>query len=804
MQNGAWFWATTGLLAAYGAVILYFVWRGAVRTRSLSDYAIGSQGFSPVVVGLSLAASVTSAATFIINPGFVAMYGWSAFLAMSVALPLGLVISLIVLTRQFRRYGTLVKALTLAQWVGSRYESAAFARWMAVLSMLLLTFIVLICVGLTKVIAQALGAAEWGVLLGLVVFVFGYMMFGGANSLVYTNTVQALLMLLVAIVMLGSGWEHMRGGMDGFWAKLAAIDPVLTAPVNPHSPLFRDWFEVAFCNFVVGVAIVCQPHIVTRSLMLRDEGDVNRYLLVAIAAETVFFAVLWVGFYARLQFPELSREGIPLKMDGIVPLYVVSVFSVGAGLLVVMGLLSAGLSTLESLIQSLSTTLTADLIALLRGRSFLEGGAEGVRRTNALHKAVIVLVGMAAAAWSYDQLLHPNLSVGILAQNGVYAFFSSAFVPVLFGIFFKKPPKMAAFSASVTAVLVHFAVYYGALTPYTQGVVRNPAVAATCAILASLAVGLAIYFFYEKKRLALPLLLAGSAAFAQGTMDNIPYPVETRTVELPSGIRIAYTDTDSGATAILMVHGLGSNLKCWQKNTAELRGRYRCIALDLPGYGRSSGGGHYPYDMAFYAEVLIEFKAALGLKDLVLMGHSMGGQISVHVLLRDPGFARALVLLAPAGFETFNEQEQAWFSMVYTPALLKATPPAQIRKNFELNFTRFPDDAEFMVQDRMALRETPAYDAYCEMIPRCVAGMLNQPVFERLHELQLPVLVAFGEDDKLIPNRILHKDLSTEQVAKAGQGWLPNSQLLLLPACGHFVQWECASLLNRAILDFLS
>ncbi|MBK9337174.1 MAG: hypothetical protein IPM98_11605 [Lewinellaceae bacterium] len=71
--------ATTLLLTAYAAVLLFFVVRAARRTRSLADYAVGSQRFSPVVVGLSLAASVTSAATFIINPGFVALYGWSAF-----------------------------------------------------------------------------------------------------------------------------------------------------------------------------------------------------------------------------------------------------------------------------------------------------------------------------------------------------------------------------------------------------------------------------------------------------------------------------------------------------------------------------------------------------------------------------------------------------------------------------------------------------------------------------------------------------------------------------------------------------
>jgi hypothetical protein len=63
--------ATVLLLVAYAGVMLFFAIRGARRTRSLADYALGSKGFSPLVVGLSLAAGITSAATFI---GHVADY----------------------------------------------------------------------------------------------------------------------------------------------------------------------------------------------------------------------------------------------------------------------------------------------------------------------------------------------------------------------------------------------------------------------------------------------------------------------------------------------------------------------------------------------------------------------------------------------------------------------------------------------------------------------------------------------------------------------------------------------------------
>jgi sodium/pantothenate symporter len=162
-----------------------------------------------------------------------------------------------------------------------------------------------------------------------------------------------------------------------------------------------------------------------------------------------------------------------------------------AGLLVILGLLSAGLSTLEGLIQSLSTTITADLIRPLSG-NYLSDEIKGPGRTITLNRIVIAVMAVATIVLSYQQLLYPKLSVGILAQNGVYAYFSAAFVPVLLGIFGKQVPKAAPIAASVTAILVHFSVYYGGLTPYTIGLVRNPAVSAALAILAALVVGLGI------------------------------------------------------------------------------------------------------------------------------------------------------------------------------------------------------------------------------------------------------------------------------------------------------------------------
>jgi sodium/pantothenate symporter len=487
------------LIILYMLAILYFVIRGALKTKTISDYAVGNIAFSPIFVGLSLAASMTSAATFIINPGFIALYGVSGVISYAIVLPIAAMISLIVLTFGFRKYGSVVKALTMAQWIGKRYQSKGFSLFFGFLSLLLITFIVLIVVGLAKILSKTLNLNEICILVGIIIFIFGYMMFGGANSMVYTNSIQAILMLIVAFIVIGSGYEHFSNGIHGFLDKLSNIDPNLASATNPASFLFRDYFEIIFCQIVVGVAIVCQPHIITKSLLLKTDADVKKYLTAGVIAELIFFFVVVAGLYARLTFPDLTVNNVPLKMDGIMSAYVVREFPVYIGLIVVMGLISAGISTLEGLIQSLSSTVTSDIIKPLFGKLLPEDESKRNAVEIAINKVVIVMLGIVSGFIAYDQLVAPNLSVGIFAQNGVYAYFAAAFVPVLFGTFLKDVPKQATFLASITAIIVHFSVYYGGITHYMQAPVRNPAIAATLAIIASLVVGEFAYVIFRNR-----------------------------------------------------------------------------------------------------------------------------------------------------------------------------------------------------------------------------------------------------------------------------------------------------------------
>ena len=289
------------------------------------------------------------------------------------------------------------------------------------------------------------------------------------------------------------------------------------------------------------------------------------------------------------------------------------------------------------------------------------------------------------------------------------------------------------------------------------------------------------------------------------SMLDFKYPYKTKFVELSNDIKIAYVDEGKGDKTLIFIHGLGSYLPAWKKNIEVLKSDYRCVALDLPGYPKSSKGD-YAYNMTFFADVVVEMITELKLKNPVLVGHSMGGQVAMTAALNSENIIQNLILIDPAGIETFTEKEATILKSVLTPEGVKNTSVEQIKKNFDVNFAAgvTPEDALFMYNDRLYMRDTETeYEHYCNMIPKCVSGMLNEPVFERLKDISVPTLILFGEQDYLIPNKYLHPTLTTQQVAESAASQIAKNQLFMIPNAGHFAMWDNAKMVNAKIQHFL-
>ena len=304
--------------------------------------------------------------------------------------------------------------------------------------------------------------------------------------------------------------------------------------------------------------------------------------------------------------------------------------------------------------------------------------------------------------------------------------------------------------------------------------------------------------------MSLLLLLAACSPYGNLTkmeFDDLNYPFPVNYLKLDDGRSIAYVDEGKGKHTIIFIHGLGSYLPAWKKNIEVLKNDYRCIAIDLPGYGKSSKEIHSG-QMEFYADVVYEFTQKLGINKFVIAGHSMGGQIGMVTALKYPDVISGLILVAPAGFEEFHEGQKQWFREVMTVDGVALTSNQQIRTNLFSNFYNMPNDAEFMITDRIAMKGARDFENYCYAVVQSVNGMVNQPVLDHLSKIEQPVLILFGEDDQLIPNPYLNPGF-TEDIAKNGHSKLPKSKLVMIKNCGHFAQYEKPDVVNSEIKNFL-
>jgi SSS family solute:Na+ symporter/sodium/pantothenate symporter len=451
------------LIGGYALLVYWLSWVGMRKTSSAEGFAIGNKDMSPVLVGITLAASISSTATFVINPGFVYVHGVSAYVHFGIAGSLGIMAAFIVLTRGFLRVGEAQGSLTIPQWIYQRYQSRSLGLFFALINLLSITFVVLILVGCSLLVSGLFPVEQKTALVLVVLFVFSYVLMGGTYAHAYTNTLQGVLMLAVAGGLFFHGLHYL--GSDP-WEKLEALGADYAAVFNTESSLYFSFFSVFVSGFVITFALMLQPHILTKILYLRSERDANVFILTTVLAGAVFMLMLMIGFYARLAGYDIETQ------DMVVREYLIQEFSGDAtGQLILtfifVALLAAGMSTLDGILVALSAVVVTDILKPM-----------GLAEHHGLKLSRYVLVGVGilglALAWN------PPPVVGLFAQKGVYGLAAASIVPVLFGVMLKGHVSLwvvapAALLGLGTHLVAHLALG-----------VANPAVSATYGIFAAL------------------------------------------------------------------------------------------------------------------------------------------------------------------------------------------------------------------------------------------------------------------------------------------------------------------------------
>ena len=287
---------------------------------------------------------------------------------------------------------------------------------------------------------------------------------------------------------------------------------------------------------------------------------------------------------------------------------------------------------------------------------------------------------------------------------------------------------------------------------------------------------------------------------AHPPLPHYPDAISTVTVE---GRAVAYVDRGGSGAPVLFVHGLGSNLSFWRHNLPAFGDDYRVLALDLPGFGLSEKTD-VPGTISFFVETSARFLDALGIEQVYYVGLSMGGQIGLAFALAYHHRVRRLALVSPAGIETFQQHEASLLKSMSSVTGFFSGDPASIRRSAALNVAQWDDAAhQWLVTQRRALAQRSDFAAYTTANARALAGMLDEPVADALGEIRMPVLVCFGTDDKLIPNRYLHPALTPVDVAASAQEALPHADMRLVDDAGHLLMLERPDVFNKVLCAFL-
>lgn len=264
------------------------------------------------------------------------------------------------------------------------------------------------------------------------------------------------------------------------------------------------------------------------------------------------------------------------------------------------------------------------------------------------------------------------------------------------------------------------------------------------------------------------------------------------------GLSLHYVAAGSGP-AVVLVHGLGGFAESWGQTLDCLASRATVYAVDLPG----SGGSSKPrrrYDLTFFARALEAFLDAVGEDAASLVGHSLGGAVTLRLALARPARVDRLALLG-ATVPGFAFRPSALARLAVRPGVgealgyLACAPVyrAALRRCFHRPRGR---DVDFLVRHRYAERTGRQARAAWLATVRALADdfeVRSRDWRRAIETLDLPVLLIHGRQDRVVP--------PAHGVDVAAS--LPWSMLRWVDACGHFPQLEHPQTVNGWLAEFL-
>jgi 4,5:9,10-diseco-3-hydroxy-5,9,17-trioxoandrosta-1(10),2-diene-4-oate hydrolase len=270
--------------------------------------------------------------------------------------------------------------------------------------------------------------------------------------------------------------------------------------------------------------------------------------------------------------------------------------------------------------------------------------------------------------------------------------------------------------------------------------------------------------------------------------DRPASPPFGRSLAVRGGLNMHWQEEGSGPPVVL-IHGSGPGAGGHANFAGNMpviaAAGYRVLVPDLMGFGWSDKPDD-DYPLSLFVDTLADFLDALGIRQAVLVGNSLGGAVSIGFALAHPERVSKLVLMAPGGIET----RERYFQMDGIQQMVSRFVGAgfdHATMGDILKLLAF--DAKYvtpgMIESRINVYQTQ---------PKAVLGRISVPdLTDRLGELAMPILGFWGWEDRFCPAT------GAEKIVAA----CPDARMTLYSRCGHWVMIERADDFNREVLHFL-
>ena len=351
------YWMVHSLFALYTVILAYSGWVGNRKTKGLADYYVGGRKMGGWVIGLSFFATYASTNSFVGFAGRTYAWGipWMLFIPAAVAFSL---FAWTAVAPRLRAWTKAMDSLTIPDFIGFRFNSTP-ARVLAAVIVVAASFFYMTAVfkGIGNLLETFL-EIRYEVSIVIVFFiVMTYTMIGGFISVVKTDAVQGVVMVIAAILLF-TGTVDAAGGLGS----------IMEVRDQPGGEALFTWGGGVAIPVLMGtmfaglVKFAVEPRQLSRFFALEGQKASRTGMIVSsITFGAVFSLLIPVGIYARKILPAGIED-----TDTIVPTLLTDVFGEGTGAFLLVSMVAAAMSSLDSVLLVMASTTERDIVSVLR------------------------------------------------------------------------------------------------------------------------------------------------------------------------------------------------------------------------------------------------------------------------------------------------------------------------------------------------------------------------------------------------------------------------------------------------------